>query len=288
MRWMLWRRAWAAISRRFLTRPTSSFSCGPTVRPRVRLTAIIHGSGREYRQLDEIVATGRAVIVPVNFPQPPSVATVEDSLDVSLAELMHWDIAPENPARLDAAGVTIALDQPRPARSGDVSGGRAAGGRAGTEARQRPEGGYDDAGGADRHGRPAGQDRAGHGSAIWSSPTAICSTRQTKVVETWVDGRRFELDKPPDDRCPRHVAAGISRRRRPRPETEPENHRHGAATRAARSSKAVEGTKRPKRSGLSQVTSQRIPAWLSLRRQIARQRRSGPARRRFRRLTAKS
>ena len=73
------------------------------------LRAIIHGSGREYRRLDEIVATGRAVILPVNFPQPPSVATVEESLDVSLADLMHWDIAPENPARLDAAGVTFAL-----------------------------------------------------------------------------------------------------------------------------------------------------------------------------------
>jgi N-acetylglucosamine-6-phosphate deacetylase len=73
------------------------------------LPAIIHGSGREYRQLDEIRAIGRAVIVPVDFPQPPSVATVEDSLDVSLSQLMHWEIAPENAARLDAAGVTIAL-----------------------------------------------------------------------------------------------------------------------------------------------------------------------------------
>src|SRR5262245_39192042 len=73
------------------------------------LHAVIHGSGREYRRLDEIAATGRAVIVPVNFPQPPSVGTVEESRDVSLVDLMHWDIAPENPGRLDAASVTIAL-----------------------------------------------------------------------------------------------------------------------------------------------------------------------------------
>ena len=73
------------------------------------LRTIIHGSGREYRRLNEIRATGRAVIVPVNFPQPPSVGAVEDALDASLVTLMHWDIAPENPARLDAAGVTIAL-----------------------------------------------------------------------------------------------------------------------------------------------------------------------------------
>src|SRR6185369_4696994 len=73
------------------------------------LQAIIHGSGREYRRLDEIAATRRAVILPVNFPQPPSVATVEESLDASLADLMHWDLAPENPGRLDAAGIKIAL-----------------------------------------------------------------------------------------------------------------------------------------------------------------------------------
>jgi N-acetylglucosamine-6-phosphate deacetylase len=73
------------------------------------LRAIIRGSGREYRRLAEIVATGWPVILPVNFPPPPSVATVEEAHEVSLAELMHWDLAPENPARLDAAGVTLAL-----------------------------------------------------------------------------------------------------------------------------------------------------------------------------------
>jgi N-acetylglucosamine-6-phosphate deacetylase len=73
------------------------------------LRAIIRGSGREYRRLAEIAATGWPVIVPVQFPQPPSVATVEEAHEVSLADLMHWDLAPENPARLDAAGVTIAL-----------------------------------------------------------------------------------------------------------------------------------------------------------------------------------
>lgn len=73
------------------------------------LRAIIRGSGREYRRLAEIAATGWPVILPVNFPQPPSVATVEEAHEVSLAELMHWDLAPENPARLDEAGVPVAL-----------------------------------------------------------------------------------------------------------------------------------------------------------------------------------
>ena len=67
------------------------------------------GSGREYRRLREIAAMKRTIILPVNFPQPPNVATIESSLNVTLAQLMHWDIAPENPARLAAAGVHIAF-----------------------------------------------------------------------------------------------------------------------------------------------------------------------------------
>ena len=74
------------------------------------LSAIIRGSGREYRRLNEIKATGRAIIVPVNFPQPPSVATVEDALRRFAG---HADaLGPSRrriPARLDAAGVPIAL-----------------------------------------------------------------------------------------------------------------------------------------------------------------------------------
>ena len=73
------------------------------------LSIIIRGSGREYRRLDLVKASGRTIILPVNFPRPPKVGTVEDSLDVSLEELMHWDHAPENPARLEKAGVKFAL-----------------------------------------------------------------------------------------------------------------------------------------------------------------------------------
>lgn len=73
------------------------------------LNAIVRGSGNEYRRLDAVKATGRAVIVPVNFPQPPNVATPEAAMNVPLERLMHWDLAPENPGRLASAGVKIAL-----------------------------------------------------------------------------------------------------------------------------------------------------------------------------------
>ena len=73
------------------------------------LKAVLRGSGQEYQLLDPIVRTGRTMIVPVNFPKPPNVGTVEAAIDVELEELMHWELAPENPARLAKAGVPFVL-----------------------------------------------------------------------------------------------------------------------------------------------------------------------------------
>ena len=73
------------------------------------LQMIIRGSGREYRQLDEIVATNRPLLVPVDFPDAPNVKTADAARDVTLQELMHWELAPENAGRLVRAGVKICL-----------------------------------------------------------------------------------------------------------------------------------------------------------------------------------
>ena len=161
------------------------------------LAAILRGSGREYRRLDEIKATGRAVIVPVNFPQAPSVATVEDSLDVSLQQLMHWDHAPENPARLDAAGVTIALtshglrDQAtflasvRRAVERGLPADRALAALTTSPAEML---GLDD-----RLGKIA---PGMLGNLVITDGDLFA--KKTKVIETWADGRRFEIDKAPE------------------------------------------------------------------------------------------
>ena len=160
------------------------------------LAAVIRGSGREYRRLAEVQATGRAIIVPVNFPQPPSVGTLEESLDVSLAQLMHWDLAPENPARLDAAGVTIAL----------TSHGLTDPATFLAAVRRAVE-----------RGLPAERALA----AVTTTPAALVGMserlgklapgmianvvitdgglfdKKTKVLETWVDGRRYEIQRAP-------------------------------------------------------------------------------------------
>ncbi|MCA9139974.1 MAG: amidohydrolase family protein [Planctomycetales bacterium] len=73
------------------------------------LNMMMRGSGREYRDLQAIAATGRPVLVPVNFPDAPDVSSEAAADDVSLQQLMHWHFAPQNPAMLAGAGVTFCL-----------------------------------------------------------------------------------------------------------------------------------------------------------------------------------
>lgn len=73
------------------------------------MPVIIRGSGQEFRLLSEIAATQRAVVIPVAFPRPPVVTTPEQAHGTTLMDLMAWDLAPENPARLEAAGVRFAV-----------------------------------------------------------------------------------------------------------------------------------------------------------------------------------
>jgi imidazolonepropionase-like amidohydrolase len=70
---------------------------------------IVRGSGKEYRRLDAVKGTARAMILPLNFPEAPAAQSPEEALQYSLEELRHWDEAPENPKRLNAAGVPFAF-----------------------------------------------------------------------------------------------------------------------------------------------------------------------------------
>lgn len=160
------------------------------------LKAAIRGSGREYRRLEAIRATGRAIIVPLGFPKPPEVGTPEAALDVTLEELMHWDLAPENPARLADAGVRIlltahGLDSPKeflPAVRKAVARGLAA------EAALRA-----------LTTEPAAllgvDDRLGTVEAGKAAHLVVTDgelfAEKTRVLQTWVDGRRYEIEPSP-------------------------------------------------------------------------------------------
>ncbi len=71
------------------------------------LNVLLRGSGQEYQLVDKVAKLNRTVLVPLNFPKPPNVATAEAAFDTELEELTHWELAPENPARLVQAGVKI-------------------------------------------------------------------------------------------------------------------------------------------------------------------------------------
>jgi len=70
---------------------------------------IVKGSGYEYREVDKIRAANVPVILPINFPQKLDIKSPEEALNVSLEKLQHWEVAPQNPARLANAGIPIAL-----------------------------------------------------------------------------------------------------------------------------------------------------------------------------------
>ena len=160
------------------------------------LNLLIRGSGHEYKRLDAIRDTGRAVIVPVDFPKPPNVATGEAALAVDLSELMHWELAPENPARLAAAGVRMALT---------------------THGLEDPAGFLKGVRQAVTRGLPADAALA----AVTTTPASLLGVdaelgsvepskhanlvvtdgdlfdAKTKVLETWVHGVRFEVEPEP-------------------------------------------------------------------------------------------
>ncbi len=71
---------------------------------------IVLGSGNEYQRLEAIAKDkGSTLIVPLNFPKKPAVATIGEATSVDLRTLMAWEQAPTNPRRLEAAGMTVAL-----------------------------------------------------------------------------------------------------------------------------------------------------------------------------------
>ena len=69
----------------------------------------IRGSGHEYRILDYISEYDVPLILPLEFPKKPDIDTPEDAMDEDLAELRHWYLAPENPARVAEAGIEFSL-----------------------------------------------------------------------------------------------------------------------------------------------------------------------------------
>lgn len=160
------------------------------------LNAIIRGSGQEFRRLDAIAATGRPVILPVNFPKAPNVATPESAAAASLEDLLDWDHAPENPGRLEKAGIRFAITSRGLKDVGELL----------TAVRRAVERGLSpDAALQALTVTPAElfglSERFGTIERGKAAHLVIADgdlfAKNTKIVETWVDGRRYEPPTTP-------------------------------------------------------------------------------------------
>ncbi len=83
---------------------------------------IIKGNGDEYQRLDEISKTGASFILPINFPAAYDVEDPYKAVDVTLAQMKHWEMAPANAAMLAERSVPFAFTQAGLKKSSDFWG----------------------------------------------------------------------------------------------------------------------------------------------------------------------
>jgi len=69
----------------------------------------IRGNGHEYKLLDVLSDENVPYILPITYPDKPDVDSPEEALDEDFAELRHYYLAPENPSRLSAAGISYSI-----------------------------------------------------------------------------------------------------------------------------------------------------------------------------------
>ncbi|MEY2982526.1 MAG: hypothetical protein RL562_2753 [Planctomycetota bacterium] len=75
--------------------------------------SLLVGSGMEFRRLDTVASLGLPLVLPLAFPAPPEVETVDGAESVDLRQMLTWEHAPTNPARLRRADVAFALTTDR-------------------------------------------------------------------------------------------------------------------------------------------------------------------------------
>jgi len=74
-----------------------------------KMNFIIKGKGDEYLSIENIENTSTQFILPLNFPEPYDVSDPYECLDLSLARMKHWELAPVNPALLASVNISFAF-----------------------------------------------------------------------------------------------------------------------------------------------------------------------------------
>lgn len=83
---------------------------------------IFKGSGDEYQKIDQVKVTNATLILPLNYPKAYDVEDPFDALNVSLADMKHWEMAPANAAFLNQKGVKFCFTTADLEEQGDFLG----------------------------------------------------------------------------------------------------------------------------------------------------------------------
>lgn len=70
---------------------------------------LVKTNGDEYQRLDEVKKLGYPLVVGVNFPEGYDVRDPFEAMEVPLKDLKHWELAPANLSKLEAAGLSFAI-----------------------------------------------------------------------------------------------------------------------------------------------------------------------------------
>jgi imidazolonepropionase-like amidohydrolase len=65
--------------------------------------------GDEYRRLDAMKATGSSFIIPLTFPEAFDIEDPLQARKISYEQLKDWELAPNNPALMEKAGIRFAI-----------------------------------------------------------------------------------------------------------------------------------------------------------------------------------
>lgn len=158
----------------------------------------VRGTGSEYRRLDAVKRTSAPIILPVNFPEAPSVQTAEEALNVSLRDLRYWDEAPENPKKLHEAGIAFSFTTATLKDASSFLGNIRTAVKRGLPA---------EAALAALTMNPArlfgvesklGSIEAGKMANIVVADGDLFQNEKVKIIETWVSGKRYEVKSRPE------------------------------------------------------------------------------------------
>ncbi|MFN8670838.1 MAG: amidohydrolase family protein [Candidatus Sericytochromatia bacterium] len=170
-----------------------------TIAKEFNLKPIVKGSGQEYRSLNYIKDLHYPILLPLNFPESLPVENINTAINVSLKELQHWEKAPENPKDLYENKVkfsfsTFNLDKP----DKFLTNLRATVER-GLPKKQALKALTQDTAEILGVDKLLGTIEKGKLAHLLVTDGDIFD-KKTKLLDVWIDGEKFEINKPKENK----------------------------------------------------------------------------------------